>query len=90
MGYDRVLIQEVEYLVRHHMMPAALSQLPLYRTERLMGSPLFPDLLELYRADLVSTYRKPTRYYEACRIYKKFLKGNNNRYAVRQRSRPPV
>ena len=90
LGYEESLVAEVCYLIRYHMMPAALARLPLYRTERLMGSPLFPDLLELYRADLVSTFRKPTGYYEACRIYKRFLKNQNNPYARPRLSKPPA
>ena len=78
----------MEFLVRHHMIPAALNSLPLYRTERMMSSPLFPDLLELYRADLVSTYRQPSGYYEACRIYKRFIKTSSDPYVVRSRLSP--
>ena len=88
MGFSDSLVEQVSYLVRFHMMPAALPKLPLYRTERLMSSPLFPELLELYRADLVSTFRRPSGYYEACRIYQRFLRGRANPFWVPQRSRP--
>ena len=88
LGFSDSFVSQVEYLVRFHMMPAALPKLPLYRTERLMSSPLFPELLELYRADLASTYREPAGYYEACRIYKRFLKSKANPFWVPQRSKP--
>jgi len=88
LGFSDSLVEQVDYLVRFHMMPAALHKLPLYRTEGLMSSPQFPDLLELYRSDLVSTYRRPSGYYEACRIYQRFLKGQANPFWVPQRSRP--
>ena len=68
------VIGDVAFLVRFHMMPAALEQLPLYRSEKIMSSPLFPLQLELFRADLLSSYWAPDNYYEACRIYRHYLK----------------
>jgi poly(A) polymerase len=89
LGFPESTVSDAGYLIRYHMMPAALGRLPLYRTERLMESDLFPDLLELYRADLVSTYRRPSGYYEACRIYKRFLRKKKNPYREPVRARPP-
>jgi len=54
LGFDARLIEDVVFLVRYHMMPAAIARLPEFRTEKVMESPLFPVLLELYRADLSS------------------------------------
>ncbi len=88
LGFSDSLVAQVDYLVRFHMMPAALPRLPLYRTERLMSSPLFPELLELYRADLASTYREPSGYYEACRIYQRFLRSRTNPFWKPQKSKP--
>jgi poly(A) polymerase len=45
-----------------------------------MAHPLFPVLLELYRCDLESSYRGPSAYYKACRIYRSYLKNSNNPY----------
>lgn len=69
---------DVHWLVVNHMFPGALHRLPHYRTEKLMGSRLFPVLLELYRCDLSSTFRGPEGYYRACRIYRAFLKNVSN------------
>jgi poly(A) polymerase len=80
LGFGQELIRDVVFLVRHHMMPAALHAMPLYRIQKLLRSPLFPHLLELYRADIESSFRKPDGYYEACRIYRSFLKIKNNPY----------
>jgi len=80
LGFPLPLIQDVTFLIRHHMMPAALPKMPLYRIARLLKSALFPFLLELYRADIESTFQKPDGYYEACRIYRSFLKIENNPY----------
>lgn len=88
LGFSDGLVARVDYLVRFHMMPAALPKLPLYRTERLMSSPLFPELLELYRADLASTFREPSGYYEACRIYQRFLKSRANPFWTPRKSKP--
>ncbi|MBN1799247.1 MAG: HD domain-containing protein [Spirochaetales bacterium] len=80
LGFSQDLIRDVTFLIRHHMMPAALPTMPLYRISNLLKSTLFPLLLELYRADIESTFRKPDGYYEACRIYRSFLKIENNPY----------
>ena len=72
------VIQAVEYLVKNHMLPSAISSLPTFRTEEVMTSPLFPDLLELYRCDISSTFRGPDGYYRACKTYRSFLKNSRN------------
>jgi len=60
------------------MIPQALDILPLSRSEKLMESPHFPQLLELYRCDLCSSFRGPEDYYSACKRYRSWLKQNNN------------
>jgi poly(A) polymerase len=80
LGFDLSLIREVTFLVRHHMMPPALKQLPIYRSERIMDSPLFPLLLDLYRADLSASYWSPEGYYEACQVYRTYRKNKANPY----------
>ncbi|MBN2534590.1 MAG: HD domain-containing protein [Spirochaetales bacterium] len=80
LGFSEEMQQNVAYLIRFHMIPWALKRLPLYRTEKLMDSPLFPILLELYRADISSTFRGPESYYDACRVYRNYLKSKKNTY----------
>jgi poly(A) polymerase len=80
LGFEAPLIEDVVFLVRHHMMPEALPRMPLFRIEKLLDSPLFPSLLELYRADLLSTFHSPDKYYEACRIYSAYRKKSGNPY----------
>lgn len=72
------MVDSVEFLVENHMFPGAVSRLPVYRTEKIMASPLFPELLELYRCDISSTYRGPEGYYRACRAYRNYLKHSHN------------
>ena len=47
--YESALIDDIFYLVKNHMLPAALKRLPLTKTSEIMSSPLFPTLMELYR-----------------------------------------
>jgi poly(A) polymerase len=80
LGFQEELVRDVCFLVRSHMLPGLLKTLPTYRTESVMASPLFPQLLELYRCDLCSTFRGPDGYYEACKVYRAFLKHRKNPY----------
>jgi poly(A) polymerase len=65
---------EVLFLVRHHMILDAVKRLPKSRLRSIFGSPYFPNLLELYRADLESGYHSVENYYQAARMYKEFLR----------------
>ena len=90
LGFGERLVEPVEFLVRYHMMPAALKILPPFRTEKIFASPLFPTLLELYRADLSSSYGDEEGYYEACRIYRAWQRDKGNPYLaekLRKRAR---
>jgi poly(A) polymerase len=87
LGFPLSFVRDVCFLVRYHMLPAALGKMPLYRIERILDSPLFPTLLELYRADLSSTFLGPEKYYEACRIYRTYQKKQKNPYQRLQRGR---
>lgn len=78
LGFDRALVNEVCFLVRYHMMPAALPRLPASRLEGVIDDPRFPILLELYKCDELSTFRGPDGYYEACATYKAWLKNTRN------------
>jgi poly(A) polymerase len=91
LGFPPSTVQSVEFLVRFHMMPPALKTLPSFRTDPILASPLFPLLLELYRADASSSYADEEGYYEACRIYKAWQRDRGNPFIVeklrRQRAR---
>ncbi|MBN2050160.1 MAG: HD domain-containing protein [Spirochaetales bacterium] len=78
LSFDPALTEEVRFLVSRHMMPAMVARLPVFRTEETMNDPLFPLLLEVYRCDISSTFRGPDGYYEACRVYREFLKNRKN------------
>jgi len=80
LGYPRAAVDGVAFLVRYHMLPAALPRLPPSSIGRVIDDPLFPVLLELYRCDELSTFRGPDGYYEACAAYKAYLKNSKNPY----------
>lgn len=80
LGYPRPAIDDVAYLVRYHMLPAALPRLPPSSIRGVLDHELFPVLLELYRCDELSTFRGPDGYYEACAAYKAYLKNSRNPY----------
>jgi tRNA nucleotidyltransferase/poly(A) polymerase len=67
-------IKEVLFLVSNHMMLNSVDRLPENRLRTLFTSPYFPDLLEIYRADLESGYHNVESYYHAARVYKEFLR----------------
>ena len=75
LGFTPRLIDAVAFLGRNHMIPAALGRVRPEHAEELMSSDLFPDLLELYRADMLSSFASPEPYYHACRLYQRHLRG---------------
>ena len=76
----RYIIDNVYYLVKNHMLPAALARLPLMRTGDVMSSPLFPSLMELYRCDESSSFKGLDSYYENSAAYQAFLRNRKNPY----------
>ncbi|GHU08812.1 hypothetical protein FACS1894151_05380 [Spirochaetia bacterium] len=80
LGFDSNLISGVCYLVKNHMLPAALPRLPLQRTEEIMASALFPTLMELYRCDESSSFKGMDGYYESSAAYRSYLKHRRNPY----------
>ena len=70
----------VEFLIRYHMMPAALPVLPVQKTRELIEDERFPALLELFRCDEFSSFKDPERYYEACSAYHAIRRNLKNPY----------
>jgi poly(A) polymerase len=87
LGFPPELVSEASFLVRYHMMPAALPRLPASRLEGVIDDPRFPVLLELYRCDELSTFRGPDGYYEACAAYKSWLKATRNPWSGKRLAR---
>ncbi|GHV76830.1 hypothetical protein AGMMS49942_16510 [Spirochaetia bacterium] len=80
LGFDRTCIEDIYFLVKNHMLPAALPRLPLVRTREILESPLFPTLLELYRCDESSSFKGLDGYYESSAAYQSYLKNRRNPY----------
>jgi poly(A) polymerase len=80
LGFERPLIEDIYYLVKNHMLPAALPRLPLIRTQEIMESPLFPTLMELYRCDESSSFKGLDGYYESSAAYQTYLRNRRNPY----------
>ena len=80
LGFDSPLVSDVCFLVRNHMMPAALPRLPLTRSQEILESPLFPLLLELYRCDESSSFKGLEGFYDSCAAYRSYLRNVKNPY----------
>jgi poly(A) polymerase len=78
--FDPALTNDIFYLVKNHMLPAALKRLPLARTGEVMDSPLFPVLMELYRCDEASSFKGLDGYYENSAAYQSWLRNVRNPY----------
>jgi poly(A) polymerase len=76
--FDASLIDDVCYLVKNHMLPAALPRLPRSRTGKIMDSPLFPILMELYRCDESSSFKDLGAYHESSAAYRSYLRCRRN------------
>jgi poly(A) polymerase len=80
LGFEPSIVQDIYYLVKNHMLPAALKRLPLSKTSEIMASPLFPTLMELYRCDESSSFKGLEDYYENSAAYHAYLKNAKNPY----------
>jgi len=78
--FKPALIQDIFYLVKNHMLPAALKRLPVTKTAEIMASPLFPTLMELYRCDESSSFKGLEGYYENSAAYRTYLRNVKNPY----------
>ncbi len=78
LGFAPSLVADVSFLIRYHMLPAALPRLPANRLEGIVDDPRFPILLDLYKCDELSTFKGPDGYYEACAAYRAWLRNARN------------
>lgn len=78
LGFSPSIGADVSFLVRYHMLPAALPRLPLEKGIEGVDDPLFPLLLELYKCDELSSFKGPEGYYAACAAYRAHLKNTRN------------
>lgn len=83
LGFDEKTIDDVYFMIRWHMLPAALPRIPLSAINDVVLDERFADLLELYRCDEFSSFKGPENYYASCAAYKAFIKHNKNPYRDR-------
>jgi poly(A) polymerase len=80
LGFTQALIDDVAWLVRNHMFPAAMPRLPLNRTQEIVEAALYPTLMELYRCDESSSFKGLDGYYASSAAYRHYLKYRRNPY----------
>jgi len=80
MDFDSALAGDVYYLVKNHMLPAALARLSVSKTGDVMQSPLFPSLMELYRCDESSSFKGLEGFYANSAAYQTYLRNIRNPY----------
>ncbi len=67
-------MQEILFLVENHMIIGGIHSLPDKRRREIFSSPYFPNLLELYRADIESGFHAMNDYYNAAKMYRSFIR----------------
>jgi poly(A) polymerase len=80
LGFEESIVSDVQFLIRWHMLPAALPKIPPGKVEDLVLDSRFPTLMELYRCDEFSTFKGPDMYYAACAAYKTIMRNAKNPY----------
>ena len=83
LGYGDRIIEDVRFMIRWHMLPAALPRIPISSVQDIVFDQRFPLLLELFRCDEFSSFKGPDVYYAACASYRSFLKFEKNPYRDR-------
>jgi tRNA nucleotidyltransferase/poly(A) polymerase len=73
-GIDEQDREEILFLVQNHMLLNDIERRPESFQKRIFSSPFFPNLLELYRADIESTFTHVRSYYHVARLYRRLMK----------------
>ena len=80
LNFSPETIEDVYFMIRWHMLPAALPKIPISTVSDIVLDRRFVDLLELYRCDEFSTFTGPESYYAACAAYRAYMKNVRNPY----------
>lgn len=83
LGYEAGIIEDVSFMIRWHMLPAALPRIPITSVQDIVFDQRFPLLLELFRCDEFSSFKGPDVYYAACAAYRAFQKFEKNPFRER-------
>lgn len=80
LGFPPAVISDAAFMIRWHMLVAALPSVPVSGIRDIVFDPRFTDLLELYRCDEFSSFKGPDGYHAACAAYKACMKNRRNPY----------
>ena len=80
LSFEESIVSDVQFMIRWHMLPAALPKIPPGKVEELVLDRRFPALMELFRCDEFSTFKGPDTYYAACAAYKGIIRNAKNPY----------
>ncbi|PKL07159.1 MAG: phosphohydrolase [Spirochaetae bacterium HGW-Spirochaetae-9] len=80
LGFSSRIVDDVAFMIRWHMLPAALPRIPISSVSDIVMDSRFIDLLEVFRCDEFSTFKGPDVYYASCAAYKAFIKNSRNPY----------
>lgn len=72
LGFGSERVDDVTWLVRHHMLPGLLERIDLDSAGVILKDPRFPWLLELFRCDTAARWKEPEAYHRACAVYKRW------------------
>jgi poly(A) polymerase len=75
-GYDQELIDDIVFLIEHHLLWRELSRRDEKGKRELMRHRLFPDLMRLYKADISSCYGNFEEYQRIATQYKRIQRRN--------------
>ncbi|GEM_PF-1667726 len=71
MGYSEEIIERVYFLIVHHLLAHELYRMNVSEQRIFMQNPLFPELMKLFKADIMSCYGDLTHYHRIAAQYKK-------------------
>jgi poly(A) polymerase len=78
MGFGGDFVEDVYFLVKNHMVPGLVENVPLHRFDRVLQDPRLPKLLELFRGDSGATWRGPEEFFRVTKKIKQYLEKGQN------------
>lgn len=70
-GYSEEIIERVYFLIVHHLLAHELNRMNENDRKVLMQNPLFPELMKLFKADIMSCYGDLSHYHRISAQYRK-------------------
>jgi len=70
-GYSDEIIERVYFLILHHLLAHELNRMNYDDQKLMMQNPMFPELLKLFKADIMSCYGDLSHYHRISAQYRK-------------------